>query len=323
MRCPSPRTQTVGRPPDTVVLVLVDRLSSTQRGALLDWVDAGGRLVVTDVASALHGGPAIEGGSQFELGDVPVPVGACTIAALDGLGPVEPGPSVRYALVPEAGRCFGTDTHAFVRADVRGSGVVVAVGGPEVFTNERLGDAGNAALAMALLTPRAGDRLVVLDGAPDPGDDAPTLLELVSPKVWQALAQLSLAFVVYALWRARRLGRPVADRQPVPVAGSDLVAAAGALLARGRHVGHAAATIRAELRRDARRSLGDLADEDLVAVIAARSQRPGPEVAQIVAGADPTTDDELLELSVAVEDLRSALGLRAPAPATPDRRILP
>ena len=61
-----------------------------------------------------------------------------------------------------------------------------------------------------------------------------TLVDLVSAGVTRALAQLALAFAVYALWRARRLGRPVAEPQPVAVAGSELVAAVGNLLDRTR-----------------------------------------------------------------------------------------
>ena len=47
----------------------------------------------------------------------------------------------------------------------------------------------------------------------------------------------AIVFLVYAAWRAVRLGRPVPETQPVEIAGSELVGAAGRLLERGRSAG--------------------------------------------------------------------------------------
>jgi hypothetical protein len=66
-----------------------------------------------------------------------------------------------------------------------------------------------------------------------------------------ALLQLLVAFVLYALYRARRLGRPVPEDPPVEIAGSELTRAVGGLME------HAGARDRAaaSLRRSARRRL--------------------------------------------------------------------
>ena len=47
-----------------------------------------------------------------------------------------------------------------------------------------------------------------------------------------SLWQLALGFLVFALWKARRLGRPVAEPQPVELAASELTVAVGNLLQR-------------------------------------------------------------------------------------------
>ena len=62
-----------------------------------------------------------------------------------------------------------------------------------------------------------------------------------------ALAQLLIAFVVFALWRGRRLGRPVAEVQPVEIAGSELVVAVGNLLQKAGRPEIAAERLRSDL----------------------------------------------------------------------------
>ena len=58
-----------------------------------------------------------------------------------------------------------------------------------------------------------------------------------------------MAALLLALWRARRLGRPVAEPVPVELAGSELTAAVGDLMARGHRREAAAAGLRDGVRR--------------------------------------------------------------------------
>jgi hypothetical protein len=124
--------------------------------------------------------------------------------------------------------------------------------------------------------------------------------------VKRALLQLAVAFVLYALWRAVRLGRPVREDQPVEVAGSELVAAVGRLLERTHAPGAAAETLRAELRRALRARLGVPPSADvhqLAAVVAARS---GADVDRVLAAIDDrpvTTDAELVTVARAVSSI--------------------
>src|SRR6266581_6954843 len=71
----------------------------------------------------------------------------------------------------------------------------------------------------------------------------------VAPRVRLAMWQLVVAFAVLVLWRARRLGRPVAEAQPVQIPGSELVVAVGNLLQRARGRGQAAGLLTDDLRR--------------------------------------------------------------------------
>ena len=56
--------------------------------------------------------------------------------------------------------------------------------------------------------------------------------------------------MVFALWRARRLGRPVAEVQPVEIAGSELVVAVGNLLQKSGRPETAAERLRSDLHHD-------------------------------------------------------------------------
>ena len=125
--------------------------------------------------------------------------------------------------------------HAYVVARERGEGTVVSVGGSGMFVNDGLADGENAPVVAALVAPAPGTRVVVLEPGPLAGASGGdrTLVDLIPTGVGAALAQLVVAFVVYALWRARRL--PAGRRaRPVAVAGSELVVAVGNLLDRSR-----------------------------------------------------------------------------------------
>ena len=108
--------------------------------------------------------------------------------------------------------------------------------------------------------------------------------------------ELLIAFVVVCLWRARRLGRPVLERQPVELAGSELVAAVGNLLQQARRRGQAAGLLQDELRRTlaSRLSLARDSSPEVVAEVAAA--RTGIDKARILAAltAPPPADEAAL-----------------------------
>jgi hypothetical protein len=296
---------------DDVALVLADDLGGERRREVRDWVRLGGVVVVADSGSPLAG-PIDEGATEaggfipfFERGE-------CDIAALDAATTVRADGTFDFNVdsalfdVPEAAEsCFGDGDAALVVASDEGEGTVVSVGDPELFTNVNLAEEDNAVLAAGLLAPRPGLRVVVLE-APFQERDT-TFFDLVPVNVRRALAQLGVAFVLYALWRARRLGRPVVEGQPVEVAGSELVAAVGGLLERKAAAERSAAVLRADLRRDLGVHFGipPHAPPDLAArIVADRTGADPNRLLAALAGAPVGDDAELTELARLIESVR-------------------
>jgi len=285
---------------DDVALLLSDRLDEEQTGEVQAWVRSGGTLVVTDPGSSLV--PA----SSLPSAPVDPEVldrGICTVPAFDGVERVDGGAATRYDTGFSQASCVGTRDFAFVVLSAEGEGDLVAVGGAAFATNERLGEEDNAVLAAGLLAPRSGMRVRFVDAPLPAGGGDKTLSDLVSDGVRRAGLQLGLAFVVYALWRAIRLGHPVREPQPVEIAGSELVAAAGRLLERGRAPGEAAEVLREGLRRGLRARLGipsDVPPETLARVVAERSAVDLHEAQAAIGDHAVTSDDELVAVARAV-----------------------
>ena len=291
-------------PQDDVALVLQDRLDEDQAGAVEAWVRRGGTLVVTDPGSPFT--PMPEGGGILPDTETLSSVG-CTIDALADVHEVDGGSPVHYAVPAGADLCFGSRQEgAFVVATEQGAGEVVAVGGAAFLTNELLDEHDNAVLAAALVAPEPGTRVRIVAAPLPAGGGDKGLADLVPGGVKRALVQLGIAFVLYALWRAIRLGRPVVEHQPVALAGSELVSATGRLLSRTRAPEAAGTALREDLRRRLRTRFGVPAEADpslLASMVARRTGRPLDEVLAAVDDRPVNTDDDLVALSRAVAAL--------------------
>lgn len=245
------------------VLVLDDRLDDAGRADVRAWVDGGGVAVVADADSPLvvarptdsvHE-TALPSTTTSAAGQANVGLGDCTIGALQELRGLYVQDGVFFDPAG-AGQCFGDPDDAFVVSQPSGRGALVTVGDNALWTNALLRYADNAPLATALLAPRRGGTVHILVGdgpshgvaAIGSGED--TLADLVRPGVWMALLQLVAAFVVFAIARGVRPGRPVAETLPAPVAGSELVVATGQLMRRAHHAGRAGWILRGETYRD-------------------------------------------------------------------------
>jgi hypothetical protein len=292
---PTPRT--------TALLVLVDAMSDAQRQAISAWTDAGGTLVVADPDSPLNpfraARPSILGAVQRDLDR------HCDVAALREVGHVVVPQANLLRVRPPATGCFTSGADAWLVTQPQGRGTLVVLGDAGPFTNDSLGDADNGLLAVTLLAPTPSASVQVLP-LPAPGGGHKTLGDLVSPNIKLALVQLAFAFVLYALWRARRLGRPVLEPQPVQIAGSELVAAVGRLLQRGHARGRAAEVVRDGARRSLAQRLGLPPDAPVQAVadaVAARTGRPADEIAGVLAGPQPADDRALVAAAQDAETL--------------------
>ncbi|WP_213453621.1 DUF4350 domain-containing protein [Rhizomonospora bruguierae] len=236
---------------------------------------------------------------------------------------------------------------------------LVVVGAADPFRNDRIDEHSNAALATGLLAdhptvvwldlhrhepaPGVLDDPDAVDGPPSLAP-APTVArrgEQPSPPprqeqekaagtpnpmwrafpawFWALLAQLALAALALALWRARRLGPPVGEPLPVTVRAAETVFGRGRLYRRARDPG---ATL-AMLRRAALRKLAARLEpppgtgpDDLAALIAGHSGWPADEVRDLLYGPDPDRDEDLVRaaerLAALVHDASAAATAAGP-----------
>lgn len=300
------------------VLVLQDRMGDEQRAELLQWVRDGGVLVMADPESPLAGASAgtITGDGLLLSGDVGdeinLPLGQCDIGALRHLRGLFVADGVRFDADTGAAACFASGDEAFTVLRPDEGGAVVQLGDNSLFTNRFLRYADNAGLATALLAPQEGARVTILVGSEAPatsadiGSGEQTLLDLVRPGVWMALAQLAIAFLVFALSRAVRPGRPLREPEQVPIAGSELVVATGRLMQRARHHERAGALLRAELHRElcaATRTPATASIDELDLAVAARTGTAPGRVAGVLR-TDTTDEQQLLDLTHRIHEIR-------------------
>ncbi|HEX6237801.1 MAG TPA: DUF4350 domain-containing protein [Acidimicrobiales bacterium] len=315
-------------PGTDVVLLLDDALGAGPADDLERWVDRGGTLVVLDPVSRFAPTVSAEvvgrGTETFGLS------ARCGIAALDGIDVDRAAPlhgGVLYDAPPGAGVCLELDPAgdvlgtgpggggAYLVAESSGRGTVVSVGGAGMFVNAALGEGANAAVAAALVAPRTGTDLLVLEPGPlagAAGDAAgdtsgDSLIGLVPAGVVRLLVQLGIAFVLYAVWRARRLGAPVAEPRPVAVAASELVAATGVLLDHTGAHPHAVATLRADLHRRLAEHLGVAATTPPAELATVAAERVGVDPQRVLAALDgpvPADDAGLVEAARTIDLVR-------------------
>jgi hypothetical protein len=275
-------------------LLLDDGFDDDQRDELLGWVRDGGVLVVADPFSPL---------SDLAAG------GTCP-DAVDAVEVLQFAPADQGEVRRDPDCFRGT-----VRSRPQGDGFVVVVGGSTPFVNELLDEDDNAVLAASLLVPTGDEEVVFLHGALGAGDRR--LVDLLGPRVAQAIVQAGIALLVYVLWRGRRLGRAVVEPQPVRVAGSELVAAVGRLLGARRRPGDAAATIRLALVRDLGRRTGVAPGGSAEPLVAAVASRTGLDPAWVMAAlvTRPVSSDADLVAVTADLDRIRALALEGHEPS--------
>lgn len=235
-----------------------------------------------DVPAAVAAGRAASGGHLYRTSTGADGTQVC-FRASDGPG--------------DAGQDGGNGSYAVWAGDGRR---VTVIGQSRVLTNERLADEGNAALALRSLGGQ--ERLVwlmsgPLEGATDEAEDPTALL----PRWvgWVAL-QLALVAVLAIVWRARRLGRLVAEPLPVVVRAAETALGRASLYRRAGARNRAASVLRAaSLRRVAARvGLSPSASgPEVVEAAAAAAGRATADVHHLVLGPPPADDRALTTLA--------------------------
>lgn len=254
----------------------------------------------------------------------------------------------RYAGPDRVDRCYGG---ALLR--IQGDAEIVLVGASDPFRNDRIDEWGNRTLATGLLG--GGGRPVVwldlpapepaptspspsptreIDGAPAPSGTGQARPERADPPpradnplwgafpawFWAILAQLALAGLLVVLWRARRLGPPVAEPLPVTVRSAETVRGRARLYRRAGARDTVAGTLRdAALGRILPRLNlpADTPDEEVAARVAAGTGGDPERVAELLHGPAPDNDRDLLELARELDTLTRTL---APHPSEGEPR---
>ena len=299
------------RPPagsaDTALL-LADNLGADQVADLRRWVEGGGTLVVADPFSELAPLVARQSGGLFDDIDADLLLDRdCALPALGETAHIEVPVGGAFEVPAGGTGCFPAAGGSFLVARAEGAGTIVALAGPGLWVNANLDEADNAVLAVSLLAPRSGTAVQFME-PPGPGEGRRSLTDLIRPSVRSALWQLVVAFVLFAIWRARRLGAVVVESQPVEVPGSELVVAVGNMLQKAGRRDQAAAMIRRDLHRVVHERLGlgrDAPVEVLLDALERRSQLSRQRLEAILFSSTPANDRELVELATTIESLKT------------------
>jgi hypothetical protein len=124
-------------------------------------------------------------------------------------------------------------------------GRFVVLTGATFMTNRHLGEEGNAALALGLLSRHPQVSWLTPAAATPDAVSGGGLFDLLGPTFWTVCAQLAVGLVLLALWRGRRLGPPVAEPLPVVVRAAETVEGRGRLYAAAHARDRCAAALRA------------------------------------------------------------------------------
>jgi hypothetical protein len=286
-------------------LLLADDLSEERRAQLLEWVWEGGTLVVADPFSPVT---RVELAGDTRIGFIQADLEPrCALPPTRDVGRVLAPGAVVFQVPPGAQGCFPRGRGSWLVAEPTGAGTVVRLGGTSALVNREIGSADNAVLMVDLLSAGSVPGVTVLR-PPAPGGGSKGLGELIAPRVKFALLQLLVAFLLLALWRSRRLGRPVTEPTAVRIPGSELVVAVGNLLQRARHRRQAAALLSGDLRRTLAERLGLPATAPAEQVADTASARTGIERERVLAALEPSMprdEAELVALGQAIDTIRT------------------
>ncbi|URM91187.1 DUF4350 domain-containing protein [Streptomyces sp. MRC013] len=249
--------------PDSTVLVTAPNvLSGAQRTALRDTIGtSGGRtvLLAADTSSLGTLAPGV-------TADLPAAVRTlqpgCDLPEARRAGSVDLG-GERYATTgsTSADACYFHDgLPTLIRLENSAGGDTVLLGAADLLFNEHLAAEGNASLALQLLgsrshlvwyLPSLTDPSAADGDGSDGGDHAEGEADFLSliPSGWSwAALQLSVAAVLAAVWRARRLGPLVMERLPAAIRASEATEGRARLYFRANARDRAAAVLRSAVR---------------------------------------------------------------------------
>lgn len=219
-------TTAVGRN-TTLVVAHPNALTDAQRETLHYAMESsGGRTVLispgADSVATLAPGVRATPPGPVSVGDP-----QCSLAAARNAGNADSGGRQYLTDAPGADACYPREGRpTLLRLDTPNNGDTVLLGSADILYNHRLAEHGNASLALQLLGSRP--HLVwYLPSSSDgsttssSGDPESTFFELIPTGWLWATLQLTLAAILAAIWRGRRLGPLVTERLPVAIRASE------------------------------------------------------------------------------------------------------
>ncbi|CAN3131251.1 DUF4350 domain-containing protein [Mycobacterium sp. smrl_JER01] len=272
---------------------LLDRLSTLP----------GDRLLIAPLGKTREAlAPELRRGMTTEFGGL---APDCDMREAERAGTVQFGPAETYEAT---GSTPVTRCYDGVLARYSADGRTITVVGSERFVmNSQLASEGNAALAMNL----TGSHPRVIWYAPQrseggDSDGAASFTDLIPAQVNWMVLQLVLAVALLALWKGRRVGPLVAERLPVVVRASETVEGRGRLYRSRRSRDVAADSLRISARQRLLPRIGLTASappQSVIQAVAARSGLDSQSVAHTLYGPSPATDDDLVNLARALDDI--------------------
>ncbi|MFJ5719641.1 DUF4350 domain-containing protein [Streptomyces sp. NPDC093149] len=244
----------------------------------------------------------------------------CSLPAARNAGHVETG-GFRYASDSlDTLGCFPSEGLPTLLLVEHSAGDTVLLGSPDLLYNDRLGNQGNASLALQLLgsrphlvwyLPSLADISAAADNGGDNADGAQgsrSFADLI-PRGWLwGTLQLALAAVLAAVWRARRLGPLVTERLPVAIRASESTEGRARLYRRANARDRAADALRSATRTRIAPLIG-VSPRDAhspATLIPAASARVGAthsDLRALLFGPVPSDDDALVHLADQLETL--------------------
>ncbi|MFC9625653.1 DUF4350 domain-containing protein [Streptomyces sp. NPDC056930] len=308
--------------PETTLLVASPNLlTPRQQSELRVTTDHSDGRTVLLAAGPPSVGTLVRGVRAESTGPVATRAPQCSLPAAHNAGAVETG-GFHYASDGLANTiaCFPSDGLPTLLLVEQGAGDTVLLGSPDLLYNDRLGNQGNASLALQLLgsrphlvwyLPSLTDTSAAAESGGDGGDgthDDRSFVDLI-PRgwLWGAL-QLALAAVLAAIWRARRLGPLVTERLPVAIRASESAEGLARLYRRANARDRAADSLRAATRtriapligvspRDAHSSA------TLISAVSARLSTTGSDPQAVLFGPVPSDDASLVQLADQLDTL--------------------
>jgi hypothetical protein len=290
---------TVGRGATAIVVTSPELLTASQLGRLAG-APADLILVEPDQAALNSLAPGVIVTGPLPI--LPLEPG-CQLAAAVLAGNADSGGTgLRLPAGTPGTACYHFGPAASLVQYRSGGHLITVLGTGAPLENQNLARLGNAALALNLLGGNA--RLAWLlpeptEAAAPPGG-AKSLWDLIPLGAYLVAAELCIAVLLTALWRARRMGPLVAEQLPVVVRASETTEGHARLYQARRARGRAAAALRDAVLGRLLPALGLPAGADQEATtsaLAARSTRPPARIRDLLFGPPPGSDRDLVRLA--------------------------